>query len=352
LTLLKNIDSIGDSLSGSRGQAESVSAPKIMGSREDLLRRFTSTPHAVDLRLMQRTVRLETNHKAVLDLALKFFARHQHGDVGDPEFVWRLISEPDPKVQSTAVPLTAFSDSGLQYVNIGQRGFLAVNLARREAVGYLADAFLEGEARLRDRPPLDILFCMTAASLGLTAMSGACVGLEDRGVMVFGPPNSGKTTSSYLAAKLGLEFQADQVVFLDLKRDVLSAWGDPFPAVFRPGAIEFLPEIRRSAQRSTYADLSFYYFDKSTLQSRWAKPITPVCSLFLDRSTACETRLQEISREEAASRLGNCMLFEEDSQFDAQTLGAITSLAIKPAYSLRYDTDPKIAATFIEKMLR
>jgi len=353
LTRLKNIDSVANCtpLPESCSHAECVAAPD-MGSREDLLRRFTPTPHAVNLRLMQRTVRLETNHKSVLDLAMKFFERHQHGEAGDPEFVWRLISEPDPKMQSTAVPLTAFSDAGLQYVNIGQRSFLAVDLVRREAVGYLAKAFLEGEARLRDRPPLDILFCMTAASLRLTAMSGACVGLEDRGVMVFGPPNSGKTTASYLAAKLGLEFQADQVVFLEMQGDTVRAWGDPFPAVFRPETIEFLPEIRCSAHRSTYADLSFYYFEKSSLQSRWAKPIIPVCSLFLDRSTACETQLHEISREDAASRLRNCMLFEEDSRFEAQTLAAITGLTEKRAYSLRYDTDPKIAATFIEKMLR
>lgn len=323
-----------------------------MGSREDLLRRFTSTPHAVDLRLMQRTVRLETNHKAVLDLALKFFARHQHGEAGDPEFVWRLISEPDPKVQSTAVPPTAFSDTGLQYVNIGQRGFLAVDLARREAVGYLAEAFLEEEARLQGRPPLDILFCMTAASLGLIAVSGACVGLKDRGVMVFGPPNSGKTTAAYLAAKLGLEFHADHVVFLDMKGKELCAWGDHFPAVFRPETLEFLPEIGHSANRLTYADLSYYCFDKSPLQSRWAKSITPACSLFLERGAGCETQLQEISQDDAASRLQDSILYEDDPRFAAQTLAAVTGLAAKPAYSLRYDTDPKIAAAFIEKMLR
>lgn len=301
---------------------------------------------------MQRTVRLETNHKPVLDLALKFFERHQHGEAGDPEFVWRLISEPDPKVQSTAVPLTAFSDAGLQYVNIGQRGFLAVDMARREAVGYLAEAFLEEEARLQGRPPLDILFCMTAASLGLTAVSGACVGLNDRGVMIFGPPNSGKTTASYIAAKLGLEFHADQVVFMDMKGQVLRAWGDHFPAVFRPETLEFLPEIGHSASRLMYADLSYYCFDKSPLQSRWAEPVTPVGSLFLDRGAACETQLQEMSQQDAASRLQNSILYEDDPRFGTQTLAAVTGLAAKPAYRLRYDTDPKIAATFIEKMLR
>ena len=196
--------------------------------RQDPLRRFMSTSQATDLRLMERTVRLETNREVVLALALKFFDRHQHGRAGRPDFLWRVVCDSDPQVQSTAVRLSAFSDLGLRYVNIGQRGFLAVDLERREAIGFLADQFFEGEPRLRDRPPLDILFCMTAASLGLTALSGGCVGVQDRGVMIFGPPNSGKTTACYLAAKLGMEFHADQVVFLDMSCELLRAWGDPF----------------------------------------------------------------------------------------------------------------------------
>lgn len=321
-------------------------------TRPDLLRRLTATPHAVDLRLMQRTVRLETNNKSVLDLALKFFERHQYGISGDPEFVWRLVSEPDPKVQSTAVQLSAFSDMGLRYVNIGQRSFLAVDVERCEGMGFLAELFLEGEARLRHRPPLDILFCMTAASLGLIALSGACVGLEDRGVMVFGPPNSGKTTASYLAARMGMEFHGDQVVFLDMNGGPLRAWGDPFPAVFRPETLDFLPELKQSARLSTYSDVEFYYFDKSALQPRWAEPVLPGYNLFLDRCTGCGFELQELSAKEAAARLRDCMLFEEEQRFDAQILTALTELSKKPSYNLRYDSDPMIAATLIEKMLR
>lgn len=320
-------------------------------ARPDLLRRFAPTPHSTNLRLMQRTVRLETNSQAVLTVALKFFERHQDGGAGQPDFLWRIACEPDPRVHSTAVQLSAFSNPGLQFVNIGQRSFLAVDLDTREAVGFLSELFLEDEPRLRHRPPLDILFCMSAASLGLVALSGGCAGLEDRGVLIFGPPNSGKTTASYLAAKLGMEFHADQVVFLDMSGGLLRAWGDPFPAVFRPETLEFLPELRASARLSTYGDLSFYYFDKSALQSRCAKPVIPVCSLFLDRSIGCEPQLDPISREDAASRLRECMLFEEDSRFEAQIVEAISALAAKPAYNLKYDSDPKTAATFIRKML-
>lgn len=325
-----------------------------VSKRPDLLHRFTSTSHTLDLQLMQRTVRLETNHKSILELARKFFERHQHGTVRNSQFRWRIVCEADPQVDSTHVPLSAFSDLGLRYVNIGQRGFLAVDLESREAVAFLSDRFVDGETRYRHRPPLDILFCMTAASLGLVALSGGCVGVEDRGVLIFGPPNSGKTTASYLAAKKrrDMEFHADQVVFLDLNAGGLQAWGDPFPAVFRPETIEFLPELRESARRSTYGDLSFYYFDKSSMQSHYASAVTPVCSLFLDRGGARQTELTKITSEEAVVRLRDSMLFNEDARFDAQINDALTALAANPVYELRYADDPKHAAAVIEEMLR
>ena len=312
---------------------------------------------------MNRTVRLETNSEAMQALAFNFFEHHQHGNTEEPEFRWRIICESDPQMQTTAVQLSAFSDHGLRYANIGQRGFLAVDVNLREAVAFLPDVFLDDDARFRHRPPLDILFCMTAPSLGLAPLSGGCVGVNDRGVLVFGPPNSGKTTACYLAAKLGLEFHADQVVFLDFndndlnchgmsRRHVLRAWGDPFPAVFRPETLEFLPELREASKRSTYGDLSFYYYDKSTLQAPQTRPVTPICSLFLDRGTTQHAKLNEIAPAEAVSRLRDCMLFNEDSRFDAQITTALNALASIPVYQLQYGNDPKMAAACIEKLLR
>ena len=332
-------------------QSELFEETVLTRTRPDLLRRFTSTPHAADLRLMQRTVRVETNEERILDVSRQFFQAHQHGKVGTPQFCWRIVCESDSQVQSTAVPLSAFSDLGVRYVNIGQRSFLSVDLESRKAVAFLSDRFLADGPRFRHRPPLDILFSMTASSLGLTALSGACVGVKDRAVLIFGPPNSGKTTASYLAAKAGMEFHADQVVFLDTNRNMLRAWGDPFPAVFRPETMEFLPELQKSSCPSTYADISFYYFDKAPLQPRWARPVTPVCSLFLERGLAGETQLRRISSQEALSRLRDCSLLNEDARFDKQITTALSMLSAKPIYSLRYARDPKVASTVIGKML-
>jgi hypothetical protein len=319
--------------------------------RQDMLRRFTATPYQFDLQLMQRTVRLETNSQPMLALAQRFFERHQYGRSRAPEFSWRIVCETDPQVLSSDPPLIAFSDLGLRYVNVGQRGFLAVDLEKREAAGFLADLFIDGGPGFRNHRPLDLLFSMTAPSLGLTALSGGCVGVRDRGVLVFGPPNSGKTTACYLAAKRGMKFHADQAVFLDMRGDRLRAWGDLFPAVFRPETLKFLPELQGATRPSSHAGLSFYYFDKAPLQSHQARPVSPVCSVFLERGTTSEPQLKEIVGDEAVSWLRDCLLFKEDAQFEPQITAALSALGSQPVYSLQYDRDPKTAAAYLEKLL-
>ncbi len=316
------------------------------------MHRFTPTPYAKDLRLMHRTVRLETNDPAVLDLSARFFERHQHGRSDSPQFLWRLVCEPDPLVQTAAVQLAAFSDPCLRYVNVDQRGFLIVDIERREASGFMGDLLVKDARQYRNSRALDILFCMTAPSLGLTALSGGCVGVDGRGVLVFGAPNSGKTTSCYLAAKRGMEFHADQTIFLDMDCGELHGWGDLFPAVFRRESLEFLPELKDATHHSTCGDFSFLYLDKEPFQPRQAAPVVPVCSLFLDRGTAGPPKLTEISPDDAMSRLHRCLLFREDERFDAQITKALTALGSRPAYSLHYDSDPKVVAAFIERMLR
>jgi hypothetical protein len=324
--------------------------------RLDLLRRFTPTPYVTDLRVMSRTVRLETNSPRVLQVVQEFFKqhqfkRHQGGPRENPDFVWRIVSEPSPRMSLPDVNLAAFSDQGLRFVNIGQKSFLAVDLDRREGVAFLGEQFVEGDPRFHGRPPLDILFCMCAGSLGLTTLSAASVGVGEMAVLLFGPPNSGKTTASYLATKLGLEFHADQTVFLEARTCELRMWGDPFPAVFRPDTVDFLPELRDLARPSRYANLNFYYMDKSPYQSMQVRPIVPVCSVFLRRMGAIKSRVASVPPAELSRWLRESVLFKDDDRFQSQNSAVFRSLEKLPAYHLTYGDDPAAAATFVQRLL-
>jgi hypothetical protein len=219
------------------------------GKRRDLLRRATSLPYREDLLVMAKTVRLETNSRAVVESALEFFARYQWGSPGNPRFLWRIVSQQDSQMDQIGVALSAFSDRGLRFANIEQRSFLAVDLEAHEGIGFVADRLVECEPNLNCRSLFDTLFCMTAGSLGILSMSAACVGLGEKGLLMFGPPNTGKTTVSYLAAKLGFEYHADQAVFLEIDSGKLQVWGDLLPAIFRPESLQFLPELRASTRR-------------------------------------------------------------------------------------------------------
>ena len=186
--------------------------------RKDLLRRFTPTPYSVDLLVMARTVRLESNSPTVVESGLEFFSRHQGSPTSNPEFLWRIVSEQDSQIEYAGVALSAFSDGGLRFANLGQGSLLAGDLEAREGIGFVAERFVESEPKLHCRSIFDTLFCMSTGSLGMVPLAAACVGKGDKGLLLFGPPNCGKTTVSYLAAKLGLEFHADQAVFLETDR--------------------------------------------------------------------------------------------------------------------------------------
>jgi hypothetical protein len=319
--------------------------------RKDLLCRYTPTPHGVDLLVTSKTVRLESNSPTVIESALGFFARHQGQSPGHPEFLWRIVSQEDHEMDEAGVALSAFSDRGLRFANIGHRSFLAVDLEAREGIGFVADRLVEREPKLNCRSLFDTLFCMTAASLGIVPLSAACVGMGERGLLIFGPPNSGKTTASYLAAKLGLEFHADQAVFLEMEGGRLRVWGDFLPAIFRPESLQFLPELRTSTRRFSYPELTVHYLPKRPFQADKAHPVAPVCCVFLERDGATFPSLSRITRVDLSRRLAESTLFKDYDAF-AQSGGMVFSALEKlPAYHLSYGSDPASVATLAVEML-
>jgi hypothetical protein len=320
------------------------------GARLDPLRRLLPTSLAADLPTMGRTIRLETNSPLILDRTQRLFARYAKQGTGSSEFRWRIVCESSSGMRPPWPEVLGFSDSGLRFVSFGQRNFLAIDLLAKEAIGYIAHELLADEAGFVS-PFLNTLFSLTAGALRLTPLAGACVTLGGQALVILGKPNSGKTTSSYLAARLELEFYSDASVFLDLEADGLRLWGDFSPASFRPETIEFLPELRDDGQPFHYRDMTFLYVEKGTAISGNGYPVTPVACVFLERGTATSPRLTSIGHAACREALQESLSFRDDQCFAARHAATLYALARLPAYRLSYKSDPAVAATFFKNIL-
>ena len=166
---------------------------------------------------------------------------------------------------------------------------------------------------------------------------------------MFGSPNSGKTTTSYLAARRGLEFHADQAAFVEMHDGEVSVWGDLLPAIFRPESLQFLPELRTSSREFSYPHLRVHYLSKRPFQTSKAHPVTPLCCVFLNRQLA-ESRMLRLSCAEFRHCFADNLLFPEDNRFDAQSTAVSDALSAVPAYELTY-RDPEMAATVLCDLL-
>jgi hypothetical protein len=305
---------------------------------------------------MGRTVRLETNSAMVLDRMVSLFERYQalhtlpSKILRGPEFLWKIVGETNSTLKPPWPELTAFSDHGLRYVNFGQRSFLAVDLEAREAVAFLSEELARDELGFSSIFAAT-LFDLTAAAMKLMPVAAACAALNGKALLIFGPPRSGKTTSTYLAGRLGLEVHADQVTYLELKRNGLHAWGQFWPAAFRPETIQFLPEL--SAVTRPLSGQGFTLLCLSGNQSgcSQARGVVPVAGILLERRTTSTPRLIRLSHPESSSSVKEIVPFRDDKRFESRR-SAILSIVVRlPVYRLCFGPDPADAAPFFRELL-
>jgi len=314
----------------------------------DPLRRFRSTPLTIDVLAMGRSIRVETDSPLILKHATRAFIRFERTKNGPSQFLWRIVSEPSEESQVCWPPLTAFSDQTLRYINIGRRSFVAIDLLAREAVGILPESLARDETGFSS-VFLASMFYLTAPMLGLLPVSAACVAKGRKGVLLFGPPNSGKTTSSYSAKKLGLDFHADQSVFLELDSGAVRAWGDFWPAAFRPEAVRFLPELSALGRTFSYRDRTFLCLDKEASISRSAESVIPTACIFLEREDVAP-RLIPLSNHDIRMRVRSAAPFKDDAGSSEEREAVFAALSRLPSYRLVYG-DPSAAAVFFRSVL-
>ncbi len=316
----------------------------------DPLRRFRPTPLGSDLLLMGRCIRIQTNSPLVLQTVNQMF-NHPDCDVSDrQQFLWRIACEPAEGSTTHWPRMAAFSSEEVRYVSLGHRSFIAVDLPAREAVGILPENHVEDEPGFSS-VFLAAMFYLTAAALGLTPISAACVAERNKGVLLIGPPKSGKTTSCYFAKKLGLEFHSDQGTFLELDGEILRAWGDFWPAAFRPETARFIPELSELARPFRCWDRTFLCMEKSTPGSCAARHVTPVACVFLDKQPGVSPKLIPLRTHDRADQFLPKEPFRDDAGVKSQREAVRKALLRLPSYRLLYGDDPWGAAFFIRSVL-
>ncbi len=324
--------------------------PKLSTLRKDPLRRFTSTPFSVDFRLMRRHIRVESNGPAVLDCARRVIDRCGPASATLPDFVWRVIADPGSPLVPPWPQMSAFSDHRRRYINLGQKSFIAVDLSCREGVAFISEGLAKDEPGFASIV-LASLFYLSAGSLGLTAVSSACIASDGKGLLLFGVPRSGKTTSCFMARGQGYEFHADQAVFLELVNGALRAWGEFWPAAFHADSSAFMPGLAELGRPFVHHSASYLCVDKNPFSHAAASSVVPVGCILLEREAADPPRLIPLSDGDFARTLERSVPFYDDSGSEECRLAVRRALEKLPAFRLLYDGTPSTLSAFFHSLL-
>jgi len=331
-----------------------ASAPNTVALPErpsDPIHRFIPTPYSTLLHVMGRTLRLETNDTRILDRITQIFSRYPGSRTRSPQFVWKILCQSRPNMEPPWPPRHVFSDHGLRFAEYGQNNFLAVDLEAREGIGAFSEQLMNDDLGFVSLF-LANLFCLTAGSLGLVPLWGNCVALRHEGVLLFGAENSGKTSVTHVATKLGLDFQADDGVFMEQEGGELRCWGGFWPASFRPEALRFFPELRTSTEPFRYRHFTFYHQVRRHFSVTPAYSVKPIACVFLERCAAETPQLTRIRREGEQQPPIKSLPFVGDSWFEGTRNEIVRHLFELPTYRLAYSDDPATAAVLFPDLLK
>ena len=304
-----------------------------VAAREDRLGRFSPTPLTAALCVMGRTLTLETDSATVLRQARCAFEPYGVGSFEQSEFLWRIVSETHEPAPEAWPEANAVASGSLRLAHFGRRSFFAVDLDAREAVGCLPEILVADEFALCGIF-LAALFQSTASALRLMQLSAACLALEGKGLLLFGPSQQWKSAVSCLAVSLGLEFHSDQATFIESERNSMRAWGQFWPALPQPDTPKFNSKISEASRPVS------------------TRSVTPVLCIFLEPLSSEVPRLSPVHSRESWRRLqeeGMAGVADPGSHERDAVARALSNL---PAYRLAYGRDPGVAAVFLHSMLK
>jgi hypothetical protein len=176
----------------------------------------------VERQIMGGHFRFESGSEALLGLVDTAYARvpaHQL-PVAETEFriELRLVSRPAPPHNAEPPVVRLQSGAGLICGVMDAANYVVLDPAQRRALVVAAEDMLLWPYHLRYELIEFAVFTLATRGLGLVPLHGACVGRDGRGILLLGASGAGKSTLALHSLLLGLDFLAEDAVFVQPER--------------------------------------------------------------------------------------------------------------------------------------
>lgn len=188
---------------------------------------------------MNLTLRLISNSSDIINAAnISFGGFGPVSPTSTPDLTFHMFEHAVDESEPT--PPLYRKESNLIYQTTDGVSTLMADRQRGVAYGYFSSAVLANPAFFRWHF-LELAFFVMLESRGLMGVHGAALAKNGRAVLLRAPSGGGKTTLAYAGARHRFQALAEDVVWLDVERNIW--WGTPWAFHLLPDAKNLFPEL-------------------------------------------------------------------------------------------------------------
>ena len=280
---------------------------------------------------------LRTNHREVVEAAEESWPGCNQTFEKEP-LELRLAVTDGPSELDPAAP-TFRGQGHLLVLAADAHNFASCDLERSIAACWLSSSVAHQRAFLRYHY-LEAIVHTLLSYRHLTPIHASCVAASGQGVLLSGPPGSGKSCLAFACAKAGLTFVSDDVSYLLRNGDDRTFLGRPQYIRLQPGARTFFPEL------ATYPD-SFDIDGQPMMEVQTGKLSNIAASdscqdghvIFLQRVGRGSSKLSSLEGDDALARL-TLELPRFDKDVNHSQILSLERLVKKGSYVLEYSELP------------
>lgn len=189
---------------------------------------------AIDARL--RYFRNDTIERSDIEVTIRRISDDRHHWIDRPDGVSRTVYDPP------AGEIIYFDGLDVLYLEDGN-GIRVVSDARYGTIRVSVVSDDLGSCWMASHPLFTAPLIDQFKRRGRYSLHAACLGLDDRGLLLAGSSGSGKSTLTVALLRAGFDFLADDTVFLDTDIDGVSIHAFPDEIDITTDTIRFFPEL-------------------------------------------------------------------------------------------------------------